>query len=131
MLRLNAIKTAIAASVALAASAFAPAHAQGEADFYKGKTVRIIVGFSPGGGYDAYARMMAPYMAQRLGANVVVENQPGAGSITAMNNLYVAERWVLPRSWNRRACGLILKNSDTLARSAPRRGCGWCTRTFR
>ena len=91
MFRLKTIKAAMAASVVLAASALMPAQAQGEADFFKGKTVRIIVGFSPGGGYDAYARMMAPYMAQRLGANVVVENQPGAGSITAMNNLYVAE----------------------------------------
>ena len=91
MLRLKTIKTVMAASAALAASAFAPAHAQDEAAFFKGKTVRMIVGFSPGGGYDAYARMMAPYMSQRLGANVVVENQPGAGSITAMNNLYVAE----------------------------------------
>jgi len=91
MLRLKTIKTVMAASAALAASALAPAHAQDEAAFFKGKTVRMIVGFSPGGGYDAYARMMAPYMSQRLGANVVVENQPGAGSITAMNNLYVAE----------------------------------------
>ena len=61
-----------------------------EAQFYKGKTVRMIVGFGPGGGYDAYARMIAPYLSHELGANVVVENQPGAGSISAMNNLSIA-----------------------------------------
>lgn len=84
---------ACAAGLVLGAFAVAPAvHAQnGEAAFFKGKTVRMIVGFSPGGGYDAYARLMAPYMAQRLGANVVVENMPGAGSMTAMNTLYAAE----------------------------------------
>ena len=68
------------------------AHAQSdEAAFFKGKTVRIIVGFSSGGGYDAYARMIGPYMSQRLGATVIVENMPGAGSMTAMNLLYSAE----------------------------------------
>jgi len=70
---------------------FAPhAIAQDEAAFFKGKTVRIIVGFSAGGGYDAYARMLAPYLAKRLEATVIVENQPGAGSMTAMNNLNMA-----------------------------------------
>jgi tripartite-type tricarboxylate transporter receptor subunit TctC len=61
-----------------------------EAAFYKGKNVRIIVGYGPGGGYDAYARMIAPYLAKTLGTNVVVENQPGAGGITALDNLFVA-----------------------------------------
>lgn len=87
------VALACAASFALGAFAAAPAaQAQnGEAAFFKGKTIRILVGFSAGGGYDAYARMMAPYMGQRLGANVIVENMPGAGSMTAMNTLYVAE----------------------------------------
>lgn len=86
-------RIALACAAGLAFGAFAPA-AQAQSDeaaFFKGKTVRIIVGFSPGGGYDAYARMIAPYMAQRLGANVIVENMPGAGSMTAMNALYAAE----------------------------------------
>ncbi len=83
---------ACAAGLALGSLAAAPAQAQSdEAAFYKGKTIRVIVGFSPGGGYDAYARMMAPYMGQRLGANIVVENMPGAGSMTAMNAVYAAE----------------------------------------
>jgi tripartite-type tricarboxylate transporter receptor subunit TctC len=62
-----------------------------EAAFFKGKTVRMIVGFGPGGGYDVYARMLAPYISQSLGATVVVENMPGAGSMTAMNNVFAAE----------------------------------------
>lgn len=61
-----------------------------EAEFYKGKTVKMIVGFGPGGGYDAYARMLAPYLSKRLGATVVVENQPGAGSLAALNRLHAA-----------------------------------------
>ena len=58
-----------------------------DAGFYKGKTVRLVVGFSAGGGFDLYARMIAPYIARELGANVVVENQPGAGGITATNRI--------------------------------------------
>jgi len=53
--------------------------------YYKGKTVRFIVGFGVGGGYDAYARMIAPELAQRLGATVIVENQPGAGGLNSLN----------------------------------------------
>jgi tripartite-type tricarboxylate transporter receptor subunit TctC len=85
-------RMALAGAAALIGALAAPSGAQAdEAAFFKGKTVRIIVGFSPGGGYDAYARMIAPYMAQRMGATVIVENMPGAGSMTAMNTLYAAE----------------------------------------
>ena len=59
-----------------------------DADFFKGKTVHLIVGFSAGGGYDTYARMIAPAIAKALGAgNVVVENQPGAGGLTSVNRI--------------------------------------------
>lgn len=81
------------AAIALGAVAMglAPASVRAdEAEFFKGKTVKMIVGFGPGGGYDAYARMIAPYLSKRLGATVVVENQPGAGSLAALNRLYVA-----------------------------------------
>ena len=44
----------------------------------------------PMAGYDAYARMIAPYLSKELGANVVVENQPGAGGLTALNRIYSA-----------------------------------------
>ncbi len=84
---------ALGFGVALGAVCAAPsAQAQtDEAAFFKGKTIRLLVGFGPGGGYDVYARMIAPYLAQRAGASVVVENMPGAGSMTAMNNVFAAE----------------------------------------
>jgi len=64
------------------------AHAQTTDEaFYKGKTLRFVVGFGPGGGYDAYARMIAPYLGKALDATVVVENQPGAGGMAALNRL--------------------------------------------
>jgi tripartite-type tricarboxylate transporter receptor subunit TctC len=84
------ILASVAAILWICAAA-APLRAQdSEAAFYKGKTVRIIVGYGPGGGYDTYARMIAPYIAKALGTTVVVENQPGAGGITALDNLVVA-----------------------------------------
>ena len=62
------------------------AHAS-EADFFKGKTIRISVGVAPGGGYDAHARMLAPLLAAKIGATVIVENRPGAGGMAALNTL--------------------------------------------
>lgn len=82
----------LAAMALLAAAPRSGAQAQGaEAEFFKGKTVRLIVGYSPGGGYDLYARMIAPYLGKALGASVIVENQPGAAGMTALNRLYVAQ----------------------------------------
>lgn len=65
----------------------APARAQDEAAYFKGKTIRFIVGFGTGGGYDAYARMLAPHLSRALDATVIVENQPGAGGLTALARL--------------------------------------------
>ncbi len=88
---LKSARPVFAALAALAAFANAPARAQNaEEAYYKGKTVRVIVGYGPGGGYDIYARMLAPYLAKALGASVVVENQPGAGGITALNRIMTA-----------------------------------------
>ncbi len=61
-----------------------------EKAFYAGKTVRMIVGSGVGGGYDIFSRMIAPYLAKVLGTTVVVENQPGAGGLLALNKLYAA-----------------------------------------
>ena len=58
----------------------------------KGKTVRLVVGTDPGGGYDAYARLIAPFLAKELGAEVVVENQPGAGGLKAVNSLVAGKK---------------------------------------
>ena len=59
--------------------------------FFAGKTLRILVGFSPGGGYDLYARELGRYMDHLAGnPAVVVQNMPGAGSLKAVNYLYNA-----------------------------------------
>jgi tripartite-type tricarboxylate transporter receptor subunit TctC len=63
------------------------AFAQDAGAFLRGQTVRFIVGYSPGGGYDAYARMLAPHFEKRTGATVVIENRPGGGGRTALNQL--------------------------------------------
>jgi tripartite-type tricarboxylate transporter receptor subunit TctC len=58
--------------------------------FFKGKTVRIIVGFTPGGGYDTYARLISRHLGKHVPGNptVVVENMPGAGSLISANYVY-------------------------------------------
>ncbi len=61
-----------------------------EKAFFRGKTVRIVVGSGTGGGYDVYARLIAPYLGDVLGASVVIENQPGAGGLVSLNRLYVS-----------------------------------------
>ncbi len=81
---------ALAAGVAVSGQ-LAPAGAQDAAMPLKGETVRIYVGFSPGGGYDAYARMLAPLFEKKTGATVVVENKPGGGGLTALNQLVRAK----------------------------------------
>jgi tripartite-type tricarboxylate transporter receptor subunit TctC len=66
------------------------AHAATPAEFYKGRTVSLIVGFSPGGGYDLYARVLARHIGRHIPGNprVVLQNMPGAGSVKAANYLY-------------------------------------------
>jgi tripartite-type tricarboxylate transporter receptor subunit TctC len=82
----------IGAAVAAMLVATAPhiARAQSPADFYKGKTVHFLVGTSTGGGFDTYARLLAPYMSKRLGATVLVENKPGGSHMVAMNSVWNA-----------------------------------------
>ena len=59
-------------------------------EFYGGKTIRLIVGYAPGGGYDFYARTIARHMGKHIAGNptFVVENMPGAGSLVSANHLY-------------------------------------------
>lgn len=59
-------------------------------DFYKGKTIRIIVGAAAGGGYDAYSRLIARHLGKYLpgNPNIIVENMPGAGFLIAANHVY-------------------------------------------
>src|SRR4249920_2526709 len=58
--------------------------------FYKGKTIRIIVGLTPGGFYDRWARLLARFMPLYIPGNpsFIVQNMPGAGSMIAMNHVF-------------------------------------------
>ena len=62
------------------------------ADFYRGKTVRIVVGFSAGGGYDQYSRLIARHLSRHIpgNPNVLVDNMAGVGSMIAANHIYNA-----------------------------------------
>lgn len=75
----------------MAAGVSIPRVASAQSDpFYQGKTLRLVVGSAPGGGYDAYARLVARHLADHLpGApTLVVNNMPGASGIKATNFLY-------------------------------------------
>ncbi len=73
----------------LVGPALSPASAQGVADFYKGKQLRLIVGSSVGGGYDLYSRALARHMVNHIPGNptIIVQNQPAAGGILSANQL--------------------------------------------
>jgi tripartite-type tricarboxylate transporter receptor subunit TctC len=73
--------------LALVLTAVSPAAAQ---EFFKGKTVVVLVGTAAGGGFDTYSRMMARHIGKYLpgNPNVVVQNMPGAGQLIAANHLY-------------------------------------------
>src|ERR687895_806684 len=65
-----------------------------QANFYEGKTVRFIVGFSAGGGYDTYTRVIARHMGKYVPGNpvFVVDNMAGAGSMISANHTYKIAR---------------------------------------
>ncbi len=68
----------------------AAVHADPVADFYKGKQLTIYVGYSVGGGYDGYARVLGHYMGRHIPGKpaFVVKNRPGAGSLVLTNEIY-------------------------------------------
>ena len=80
-------RTLLAASMAMAAALAGslPASAQGAEPFYKGKTLRIMLGHPPGGSYDLYARLAADFMGKHLPGNptIIVEHRPGGGGVVA------------------------------------------------
>jgi tripartite-type tricarboxylate transporter receptor subunit TctC len=86
----NILSAVTGAAIGLGVSATA-AQADAVADFYKGKTLRVIVASSAGGGYDAYSRVLAEHIVRFLPGkpNAVVQNMPGAGGLRAANFLYV------------------------------------------
>jgi tripartite-type tricarboxylate transporter receptor subunit TctC len=64
--------------------------AQGQTPFYQGKTIRIIVGTTPGNLYDFWARLIAEHLGKHISGNptFIVQNMPGAGHVVAVNHLY-------------------------------------------
>lgn len=83
----TSIKTTCLAA-ALAAASLVPLTATAD-DFYQGRTVQMVVGYSAGGGYDTFARTVARHIGNHIpgNPNVVVQNVPGAGSLVAMNQI--------------------------------------------
>jgi len=67
---------------------------QAVANFYEGKTVRLIVGFAPGGGFDTYTRTIGRHIGKHIPGEpaVIVDNMPGGGSLTAANYVYGGTR---------------------------------------
>jgi tripartite-type tricarboxylate transporter receptor subunit TctC len=88
-MRLSTLNFAIALVLTIVVSSAA----LGE-EFYQGKTIRVVVGFSAGGGFDTYSRMIARHLGKHIPGNptVIVENMPGAGSLIAANYLYKVAR---------------------------------------
>jgi tripartite-type tricarboxylate transporter receptor subunit TctC len=80
------------ASAILWAAGVATTAADPVADFYTGKTVRVLVGFGPGGGYDLYARTLARHLGRHIPGQptILAQNMPGAGSLKVVNYLYNA-----------------------------------------
>lgn len=83
------IRFVLAAFFGLALSAGVTQQLSAE-EFYQGKTVRFVVGFSPGGGFDTYTRMIARHFGKHVLGNptTIVENKTGAGSLVAANYIY-------------------------------------------
>ncbi len=67
-----------------------PATAQDVGDFYKGKQIRMVIGLGAGEAYDVYARLLARHLPKYIpgGPTIIPQNQPGAGSLNAINSLY-------------------------------------------
>jgi tripartite-type tricarboxylate transporter receptor subunit TctC len=61
--------------------------------FYKGKTIRIVVGFTPGGGFDTFARVLARHLPRYIPGkpSIIVQNIPGGGSMSAANRVYAMQ----------------------------------------
>jgi len=96
----------------------APAQSSAD-DFYKGKTIRFVVGLAPGGGYDLSARTVGRHLGKHVPGNptIIVENMTGAGSLIAANYTYNSGKpdglfvgiWnsalVLRQAWAIKRCG--------------------------
>jgi tripartite-type tricarboxylate transporter receptor subunit TctC len=80
----------LALAVALMAALALPSWAADDDDFYRGKTITIIIPIGPGGAYDAYARLVSRHLGKQLPGNpsIIARNMPGGGGVIASNHLY-------------------------------------------
>src|SRR5215472_18106700 len=80
----------VAVGLAVAMASAVPTQAQPVADFYRGKTLRMLIGYGPGGGYDIYGRLVAEFLPRHLPGNptIIAQNMPGAGSFVAAKYIY-------------------------------------------
>jgi tripartite-type tricarboxylate transporter receptor subunit TctC len=88
---LHAERACLVGAVAMvAAGSAAPVAAQGVADFYKDKTIAIVMGTGPGGSFDLYGRTIAEHLSRHIPGNptIIVEHMPGAGGVIAGNHIY-------------------------------------------
>ena len=83
----NQLVPALAVILAAVAS---PARGDSVEDFYKGRTITVLIGYSPGGSYDSAGRVLAHYMGRYIPGNpsLVPQNMPGAGTLNLVNYLY-------------------------------------------
>ncbi len=87
---LHAERACLIAVALVAAGSAAPAVAEGVADFYKDKTIAIVMGTGPGGSFDLYGRTIAEHLSRHIPGNptIIVEHMPGAGGVIAGNHVY-------------------------------------------
>jgi tripartite-type tricarboxylate transporter receptor subunit TctC len=87
------LSVAALAAFAGALATAQPTVADEVADFYKERNLTIVVGFSPGGGADAFARFLARHLGDHVPGkpSVIVQNMPGAGGLTSLNHVYNTE----------------------------------------
>ena len=88
----TSLRAALGLAAMIGTAVGGTAQAQSPAEFFKGRTVTLNVGFGPGGGYDLNTRMVARYLGRHIPGNpsVIVQNMPGGGSIVAANYIYSA-----------------------------------------
>ncbi len=84
------MRNALAVVAVLALGVVAPPEGQAQTSPYAGKTITIVVGYKPGGGYDATARLLARHLPEYISGKptVIVQNMPGANSLIAANHVY-------------------------------------------
>jgi tripartite-type tricarboxylate transporter receptor subunit TctC len=85
-------RAALGLTIALLGTPLDGARAQPVADFYRGKSITMLIGYTSGGGYDIYARVLSKHLGKHIAGNpsIVPQNMPGAGSLRVANFLYNA-----------------------------------------